>query len=252
MARNLMVNSIAGFVQDDWKLSPRLTLNLGVRYDIFLRRLSPMAAFPISCSTIHRSGPNGRLPQTRPKDGSDCGCEQNYNNFAPRTGLAYRLTDKTVLRTGFGIIYALVDSYSSQAARWMNQSPDFVEYSLATIDRINPLVILKNGFPTVQLPATVGAGSCFGRHQLESSEATRSVFRAVVFRFSARAAFECSDDRRLLGYLGAQADHRAELQSTLQPRCSRGRFTPIFPFYTNVTRQLPMGNASYNAMSCEV
>src|SRR5207248_1479492 len=56
------------------------------------------------------------------------------------------------------LIYSQYDSYSSQSSRWFNQSPDFVEYSLATVDRINPIVVLKNGFPAVQLPATVVPG----------------------------------------------------------------------------------------------
>src|SRR5262249_16195135 len=103
-------------------------------------------------------GAAGRLPEIRPKDGSDCGCEQNLHDFGPRVGLAYRLTNKTVSPTRLGIIFAQDDSYSSQSSRWMNQSPDFVEYSLATTDRINPMVILQNGFPAVQLPATTVPG----------------------------------------------------------------------------------------------
>src|SRR5262249_31538272 len=94
------------------------------------------------------------LPQIRPTNGSDCGCNQNLHNFGPRLGLAYRLTNKTVVRAGFGVIFAQADSYSSHTARWMNQSPDFVEYSLATLDRITPRATLQGGFPAVQLPAT--------------------------------------------------------------------------------------------------
>ena len=82
-----MVNSVAGFVQDDWKVSPRLTLNLGVRYDIFLAPTFPDGRVSNFLLDYTRTGASGRLPQIRPQNGSDCGCEQNYHNFAPRTGL---------------------------------------------------------------------------------------------------------------------------------------------------------------------
>src|SRR5262249_45019869 len=38
---NLMANSFAAFIQDDWKLSPRLTVNLGLRYDVFFAPTFP-------------------------------------------------------------------------------------------------------------------------------------------------------------------------------------------------------------------
>src|SRR5262249_39068664 len=134
--------------------SPRLTLNLGLRYDIFFAPTFPdgrVSNFLLDYSQI---GPSGRLPQIPPHDESDCGCEQNYHDFGPRARLAYRVTIKAVPRSGFGSIYAQDDSFNSQSARWINQSPYFVEYTFAPIDRINPLLFLKNGFPAVQLPAT--------------------------------------------------------------------------------------------------
>ncbi len=161
---NLMANSMYAFIQDDWKISPRLTLNLGLRYDIFFAPTFPDGGVSNFVLDYGQTGANGRLPETRPQNGSDCGCDQNYKDFGPRLGLAYRLTNKTVLRSGFGIIYAQDDSLSQQAARWVNQSPDFVEYSFATVDRIHPLLILQDGFPPVQLPATSVPGASLRRH----------------------------------------------------------------------------------------
>ena len=96
--------------------------------------------------------------------------------------MAYRLTNKTVLRAGFGIIYAQDDSFSSQSARWMNQSPDFVEYSFATLDRINPLLILQNGFPRRAIAGHFGAWSGCRRDQHPEPDDARSILRAVVLR----------------------------------------------------------------------
>jgi outer membrane receptor protein involved in Fe transport len=80
------------FVQDDWKLYPTLTLNLGVRYDY--------ESFPTGAFT---SVANPALPQTtnRPSD---------KNNVAPRLGFAWDPygAGKTVLRGGFGLYYGRI------------------------------------------------------------------------------------------------------------------------------------------------
>jgi hypothetical protein len=83
---NLMTNSFAAFLQDDWKVSPRLTVNLGVRYDVFFAPTFPDGRVSNFQLDYSQTGANGRLPQIRPKDGSDCGCEQNLRDFAPRWG----------------------------------------------------------------------------------------------------------------------------------------------------------------------
>jgi hypothetical protein len=79
------------FVQDDWKITPRLTLNLGARYDY--------ESFPAPIANLV----NPALPQTgnRPSD---------KNNIAPRLGFAYDPfgLSKTVVRGGFGFYYGRV------------------------------------------------------------------------------------------------------------------------------------------------
>jgi hypothetical protein len=99
----------AFYFQDNWRLSPKLTLNLGLRYDIpvnwyepimgsvSLTEPNPAANNYPGAYVFPGSGP-GRLGVTRfwPTDFSDIG---------PRAGLAYQITPKTVLRGGFGIFY---------------------------------------------------------------------------------------------------------------------------------------------------
>ena len=77
------------FVQDDWRVSPRLTLNLGLRYE-YQRNPDPIAVNPL-------------LPQTNHK-------VDDRNNFGPRIGFAYDLTGdgKTSLRGGWGLYYGRV------------------------------------------------------------------------------------------------------------------------------------------------
>jgi hypothetical protein len=72
------------WAQDDWKVSNKLTLNLGVRYDLIWN------AFAQNVTFLPFELPN------RPQDA---------NNIQPRLGFAYQLTDKTVLRGGSGLYY---------------------------------------------------------------------------------------------------------------------------------------------------
>ncbi len=100
---------VAGWVQDDWRPSSRLTLNLGVRYDLFLNQWANDLGF----------GPSDRpelyFPANRPND---------RNTIQPRLGFAYALDDKTVIRGGSGLFYSsslTVDAfwpkYNTQIAR---------------------------------------------------------------------------------------------------------------------------------------
>jgi hypothetical protein len=100
---------VAGWVQDDWRPSSRLTLNLGVRYDLFLNQWANDLGF----------GPSDRpelyFPANRPND---------RNTIQPRLGFAYALDDNTVIRGGTGLFYSsslTVDAfwpkYNTQIAR---------------------------------------------------------------------------------------------------------------------------------------
>jgi hypothetical protein len=96
---------IAFFVQDDWKVNPNLTLNLGLRYDVFTaptERYDLQSNFVPATKSIQMAGesaPGGRdLANT------------DRNNFGPRFGFAWSglKSDKTVvIRGGYGLLYAI-------------------------------------------------------------------------------------------------------------------------------------------------
>jgi len=88
------------FFQDDWKISPRLTLNMGIRYDLYTQ---PVDARDRGGLFDLRSGKNA-LPG---KDGfSRAIVNADHNNFAPRLGFAFTATPKLTIRSGAGIFFA--------------------------------------------------------------------------------------------------------------------------------------------------
>jgi hypothetical protein len=118
--RSFRVKDFNGFLQDDYKLSERLTLNLGVRYDLFglpvdrqarlvnflldqLRIGTTAAPAPPPNGFVQAAG--GRLPNVPTVTKTLVPTDKN--NFAPRVGFAYRLDEagKIVVRGGYGIYY---------------------------------------------------------------------------------------------------------------------------------------------------
>jgi len=98
---NLRTQEYGLFVQDDWKASPRLTLNLGLRYDLFTPPTETSGRtsyyFPDVRKVVVASGSGDRV------------ISMDKNNFGPRAGLAYAINkEKTmVIRGGYGLLYTL-------------------------------------------------------------------------------------------------------------------------------------------------
>ena len=89
------------FAQDDWRVNKRLTLNLGIRYDLITwpyEAHNQQSSFNVANGQVLEAGVNG-VSKTIVK--------QDYLNFAPRVGFAYDLTGtgKSALHGGYGIFY---------------------------------------------------------------------------------------------------------------------------------------------------
>jgi hypothetical protein len=246
---NAMVKTLGAFVQDDWKVSSRLTLNLGLRYDLFFVPVFPDGAVSNFLLDYSITGTNGQLKQIRPSSGGDCGCDQNLKNFGPRVGLAYRLGSKTVIRSGVGVVYAQGDYLTDQVARYRNQSPDFVEIGFATLDRITPRLVLKDGFPPVTLPATTVPGPASVSISAQQSNMADQYSTQWFFDVQRELPF---DILATVGYQGNGTHHMLismDYDLPFGPAAATVASRRIFPYYTGVTRLVPMGNLSYNALT---
>jgi TonB dependent receptor len=94
-------NELFAYAADKWQVSQKLTLDLGLRWEFYPpftpRRAGAFSNFDPVTKNLIIAGVGGN-PQ-------DLGRTTNYHDFAPRIGIAYRLTEKTVVRRGFALSY---------------------------------------------------------------------------------------------------------------------------------------------------
>ncbi|MBI4873496.1 MAG: TonB-dependent receptor [Acidobacteria bacterium] len=102
--------SLGFYAQDDWKVGKRLTVNLGVRYEVsppWYENYNKMGNFDIdttpgTATLVYAKSGGSRFDRAL--------VATDTNNWMPRIGLAYKLTEKTVLRSGYGIFYAYMEN----------------------------------------------------------------------------------------------------------------------------------------------
>jgi Carboxypeptidase regulatory-like domain/TonB dependent receptor len=129
--------SYAGFFQDDWRLTSRLTLNLGVRYEY----VTPMRE---DHNLLGNFVPAlGGLVQVGQQISSPY--RGDHNNFAPRLGLAWDISgkSKTIVRAGFGVVY---DNVAMEALLVQENTQNATAIGLATIPTGATIVV--NGVST--------------------------------------------------------------------------------------------------------
>lgn len=139
---------VSGYLMDDYRVSPKLTLNLGLRYDLFTPMVEDhnrIANFDFATGQFISPGMPGV---------SDTGNVQtNYKNFAPRIGFAYTPFNdsKTVLRGGYGIFYSL-QADQSDAELAYNSTGLFSNQTIQNNANSIPTLQLSTGFATLSNP----------------------------------------------------------------------------------------------------
>ncbi len=135
-----------GYLQNDWKATARLTLNAGVRYELarpFVELDDKYTNFILESGPLYgtflEARQAGQAGRGRALVGTD------FNNFAPRVGLAYQARKKTVVRSAFGVFYGR-DENIGVGRRLTNNPPQFVQRQFVS-DQITPSIVLATGFP---------------------------------------------------------------------------------------------------------
>lgn len=151
------------FVQDDWRITPRLTINLGLRWEVNqprTERYDRISIFDSSLPSPIASRVPGldlkgqmlfRNQDNRRVDSPD------WNNFGPRFGLAYQLFSKTTIRTGYGVFFGLPPTDASLSGSYADGFTALTPV-ITTLDGITPIVDLANPFPSgINQPQPAGS-----------------------------------------------------------------------------------------------
>ncbi|MBI3681936.1 MAG: TonB-dependent receptor [Acidobacteria bacterium] len=155
------------YFNDDWKVSRKLTVNLGVRYEY----VSPLLDVLNRRSTFYPltndygTGQRGQvIVANSPEAGSilhldGVGAQAVYapdrNNWAPRVGFAYTVTPKTVLRGGYGIFFTNSQNFVNNFVINRRQPP-FAETQQITSSTARPEIDIANPFVNAVAPLVIG------------------------------------------------------------------------------------------------
>ena len=166
---------IGGFVQDNWRVDPKLTLNAGFRYDVETPRterynqmtwFDPAAATPIAVpglnlhGAVEFAGVNGN-PRTE--------FDTYWGEIGPRFGFAYNFADRTTLRGGYGIYYDPSDvgvAGNAVSGGFLGNDPVTPGVNNVPSAPWLPLEFLRNPFPygiQAAMGSSQGASTMLGQ-----------------------------------------------------------------------------------------
>jgi hypothetical protein len=278
----------AGYIQDDWKISRNLTLNLGLRYDLNVgtqERYDRLNSLELDApSPLQVPGMNLRGFLEFRGQGVDRNLiRTDRNDFAPRIGLAYQWNQDTVIRAGYGIFYSPLLTINGVGTLGVDATTPWV----ATIDGgLTPENTLSNPFPQgLNLPSAA-------RDPLTNiGQAINSAMRHDRTGYSQQWSFGIqrmlpADTLIEVGYLGNKGTKLAfgdplqmnwlpneflalgaQLNQQVDnpffgfiqtgplsgPRVARRQLLLPFPQYTGVNREFAMAASSiYHAMTLRV
>ena len=154
---------LALFAQDDWKVTQKLTLNYGLRYEIYWPKAEAHDNISAFDPTIPNPAAGGRLGAIAflgsgpGRNGRTSFADTYFKNFGPRLGFAYGLDQKTVVRGGYGLYYGLGNANAGLRAS-QNFSYGFNPSSALSSTDAGVTPALPNwdaGFPPIALTSTI-------------------------------------------------------------------------------------------------
>jgi hypothetical protein len=233
---------LAGFAEDDWKVTRKLTVNLGLRYDFATPALegnNQMANFD----------PTGAGSLVFAKGGSleDRSLVQvNKKNFGPRLGFAYSLDSKTVIRGGYGIYYSLFERIGSEDQLALNP-PFLINKTLAS--NKTPVLKPETGFPANFLdPSTIDFGNLTSFHIRAMNQDDPT---PMVQQWSFGVQRQIGNSWLAeVNYVGTRSTHLDVLSDFNQPTIVGNVSTGVAPYsnFGYVEYTSPLGAGKYNGL----
>ena len=138
------------FVQDDWRLSDRVTLNGGLRYTLNFpstEENNQSAVFSLETQQLEFLGRDGQPRAAR---------QLHKLNFGPRLGIVGRVTDRSVARAGYGMVW--IEMAGMTTPFTTPAFPFLQTVSQRTLDNLTPAFVLATGPSVAPIPLTPNAG----------------------------------------------------------------------------------------------
>jgi hypothetical protein len=226
-------HAMAFFVQDDWRATDRLTLNLGLRYDFMspsYERDNRMANFDPASGTLVFASDGSLEARALVKP--------DRNNVAPRVGFVFAANDRTIIRGGFGVFYNSLDRIGSEDQLALNP-PGLRNINQTTSSTTTPILFLRDGFPPNYLdPSNIVLSRLLIR--AASPDGTSAMFRQVAVGVERQIGEQFVVSADLVGNYGSNI---AVLRNLNQP--ANGNGARPYPDFAHIQWRDPVGDSEY-------
>jgi outer membrane receptor protein involved in Fe transport len=221
------------FVQDQWRVSNKLTVNIGLRYDVFTpvkERDNRQSDFFLGTGTLALAGQGGI---------SDTILNTQKHDFSPRLGIAYHLTEKTVVRAAYGLFYFNEQGIGGSTRLFINFpfAQQFTDTCSSTVACINlssgiPETLSANNLPVVVYQPTPDLTP---NMQQWNFTLERQISKTLVLRGA---------------YVGSRGDHLNLNISENVAVPGPGAVPPRQPYpnYGTISAWEPRGPSNYDAL----
>jgi hypothetical protein len=237
------------YIRDRWNVTPRLTLNYGMRWEYFpyptrtnrgLERYDPTTNMVLICGVGQVSG--------------NCGEEISKKRFSPRIGIAYRATNTFVIRAGFGITN---DPYEGLELM-RNNYPIMEPFGIQTPNGFTPATTLAQGIPAIAAPVIPSSGMLplpldvgfegypknLKRGYIESWNFTLQ--KELGWGFTGQAGYVATRSVRQLGFIDINAGQIPYTNRATQPLLQEWGRTAATTFLE------PLGTGQYNSLQASL
>ncbi len=230
-------NSLAGYLQHDWRATDRLTVNLGLRYEF----ASPFTEKRDNLLNLDYSA----LPAPPGLERVRRAAAPDHNNFAPRAGLAWRLPRGTVFRAGYGVYFSpeiAIETYDLVLNGIRSETNE-------TNGAGRPILTMGDGFPRT---ASTGFPNYFGLDSRARTpyvqQWTAGFQRELAGHVLAEISYVGSKGTKLGRFRQLNTPLRVETGENLPPREGDLQALRPFPALGKIVQRQHISNSSYHSL----
>ena len=247
-----------GYIQDDWKFSNKLTINAGLRYELYTQPIDQNnlgSLFDISTGNFAIPGQNGY---------SRAMVHGDHNDWGPRVGLAYQVSPKLVVRGGYGIFYAM-RAQGQQATLFSENVPNIPTLILPAITpqgTVTPPYTINTPIQTVPSISTLAGFTAAKPYNVQiKTQSLQDGLMPQLQQYNLDLQYQLS--RTLLveaSYSGAKGNHftsgnidknQAPISAALNGTATQAN-RPFPNMASNILTLMSIATSNYNALNIKV